>query len=70
MVSIHKTKLKVDEVGIEGAAVTIMMMCESAAPSEDPIKYVYHDYIVDRSFGFILTDSKDITLFSGVVNKI
>ena len=67
---IHKTKLKVDEVGIEGAAVTIMMMPGSAAPSEDPIKYVYHDYIVDRSFGFILTDSKDITLFSGVVNKI
>ena len=67
---IHKTKLKVDEVGIEGAAVTIMMMCESAAPSEDPIKYVYHDYIVDKSFGFILTDSRDITLFSGVVNKI
>lgn len=67
---IHKTKLKVDEVGIEGAAVTIMMMCESAATSEDPIKYVYHDYIVDKSFGFILTDSRDITLFSGVVNKI
>lgn len=67
---IHKTKLKVDEVGIEGAAVTIMMVPGSAAPSEDPIKYVYHDYIVDRSFGFILTDSKDITLFSGVVNKI
>ena len=67
---IHKTKLKVDEVGIEGAAVTVMMMCESAAPDEDPIKYVYHDYIVDKSFGFILTDSRDITLFSGVVNKI
>lgn len=67
---IHKTKLKVDEVGIEGAAVTVMMMCESAAPNEDPIKYVYHDYIIDSSFGFILTDNNDITLFSGVVNKI
>lgn len=68
---IHKTKLKVDEVGIEGAAVTVMMFeAESAGPGEDPIKYVYHDYIVDKSFGFILTDSRDITLFSGVVNKI
>ena len=68
---IHKTKLKVDEVGIEGAAVTVMMFePESAGPGEDPIKYVYHDYIVDKSFGFILTDSRDITLFSGVVNKI
>ena len=67
---IHKTKLKVDEVGIEGAAVTVMVMCESAAPGDDQPTYVYHDYIVDKSFGFILTDSNNITLFSGVVNKI
>ena len=31
---------------------------------------VYHDYIVDRAFGFVITDSYGAVLFSGVVNSV
>lgn len=57
--------LAVDKKGIEGAAGTIMPGGNGAPqPTE---KY---DFVIDRAFGFIITDSRDITLFSGVVNKI
>lgn len=64
---IHKSKLKVDEKGIEGAAVTVAIMAGSA---QDPYTYEYHDFVVDRAFGFILTDQYGTVLFSGVVNTI
>lgn len=61
----HTTELAVDKKGIEGAAGTIMPGGDGAPqPTE---KY---DFVIDRAFGFIITDSRDITLFSGVVNKI
>ena len=64
---IHQTKLKVDETGIEGAAVTILVAkTESAEPCEN----IYLDFVVDKSFGYILTDQNDVMLFSGVVNTI
>lgn len=63
----HVTDLTVDKEGIEGAAVTVVEMdCESEGPS----LAVYDDFIVDKAFGFIITDWQDITLFSGVVNNI
>ena len=66
---IHKCSIEVTEKGIEGAAVTVM----ATYGSEDVFyKYekVYHDYIVDRAFGFVLTDSYGAVLFSGVVNSV
>lgn len=65
---IHQTKLKVDESGIEGAAITYMPMKGTAAPA--PMIDVYLDYIVDRAFGYLITDYNGTMLFSGVVNKI
>lgn len=62
----HTAKLTVDKKGIEGAAVTYIAMDGSAAPVET----VYADFVIDRAFGFIITDPYDTTLFSGVVNKI
>ncbi len=65
----HVAKLKVERRGIEGAAVTVAEMGAATAP--DPAtKYVYEDFIVDRAFGFVLTDPYGVTLFSGVVNTI
>jgi serine protease inhibitor len=65
----HVTKFKVDKNGIEGAAVTVVAAngAESAGPS---YKMVYETLTVDKAFGFILTDKNDVTLFSGVINKI
>ena len=57
--------MTVDKSGIEGAAVTLVGDTEGA---ED--KIVFEDFVLDRAFGFVITDSRDITLFSGVVNKI
>ena len=64
---IHKCALKVNKKGIEGAAVTAVVGDGAGAPI---YQNVYHDYTVDRAFGFILTDGYGTVLFSGAVNKI
>ena len=66
---IHKCSIDVNDKGIEGAAVTVMPMAGAAGPLEG-YEEVYHDYIVDRAFGFVITDSYGAVLFSGVVNNV
>lgn len=65
---IHKTKLKVDRTGILGASITALEMPGAADPGE--YKKVYYDYIVDRSFGFLITNPNGVVIFSGVINDI
>ncbi len=65
---IHRTQITVDEVGIEGAAITAVMMAGDAGPKE--YERVYHDFVIDRAFGFVLTDEYGTVLFTGVVNNI
>jgi len=66
---IHKCSIDVNDKGIEGAAVTVMPMAGAAGPLEG-YEEVYHDYIVDKAFGFVITDSYGAVLFSGVVNSV
>ena len=66
---IHKCSIDVNDKGIEGAAVTVMPMAGNAGPLEG-YEEVYHDYIVDRAFGFVITDSYGAVLFSGIVNSV
>lgn len=64
----HSATLAVDKKGIEGAAVTVIDgNVESALP---PKHEVYEDFVVDKSFGFILTNASGIPLFTGIVNGI
>ena len=65
---IHKCNLKVDKTGIEGAAVVATRGLTSPGPDE--YEDVYHDYIVDRAFGFVIVDNYGSVLFAGVVNNI
>lgn len=65
---IHKCKLQVNKKGIEGAAVTYIPVAGAADPGD--YENVYHDYIVDRAFGFIITDRYGAVLFCGVVNNV
>ena len=65
----HIAKLDVSRKGIEGAAVTYMAMAGSAAPDET-YKDVYEDFVVDKEFGFVLTNYYNDVLFSGVVTNI
>ena len=62
----HKAILKVDKKGIEGAAVTIIM---NEATSAAPMETVYHDFVVDKSFGYVLTTSEGVILFMGEINN-
>ena len=65
---VHKTYLEVNKRGIEGAAVTYLPNAGDAGPGE--YEEVYHDFVVDRAFGFILTDAYGTVLFSGVINTV
>ena len=64
----HVAQLNVDKKGIEGAAVT--MITDAGAMAPDFWTDVYADFVVDRAFGFIITDWYDTTLFAGVVGNI
>lgn len=64
----HVNKLKVNKNGIEGAAVTVIPAAGSPGPGE--YENVYEDFVVDRAFGFILTDRQNSVIFSGIVNEI
>ena len=64
----HIAKLEVGKKGIEGAAVTVVEGDSCSAPSE--YEKIHEDFIVDRAFGYVLTDRYGIPLFSGVTNTI
>ncbi len=63
----HVTEIEVDRKGIEGSSVTVIPGAGKAGPDE--YEEVYLDFVVDRAFGFVLTDRYDVTLFSGVVGE-
>lgn len=65
--ALQLARVKVDEEGVEAAAVTILMMDEAAAmPPEDPEICVMD---LDRPFLFVVR-SQDLPLFVGVVNQV
>ena len=66
---IHKCSIEVTEKGIEGAAVTFIDEY-GGEDSSGNYRKVYHDYIVDRAFGFVITDMYGSVIFSGVVNSV
>ncbi len=67
----HVANLEVNKKGVEGAAVTVVAIDGSAAPGEEEAyEEVYENFIVDKAFAYVVTDSYNVTLFSGVVNKV
>lgn len=65
---IHQCCLEVNKTGIEGAAVTYIPVNGSAAPPD--YEEVYHDMVIDRAFGFVITDFYGNVVFCGVINKV
>ena len=61
----HQAVVNVDEKGVEGAAVTIILSKETAIMIPDE-KYC-RDFVLDREFGFIITTYDDVILFEGTV---
>ncbi|MCH5158917.1 MAG: hypothetical protein J1F33_06965 [Clostridiales bacterium] len=66
----HTVNLKVTKKGIEGAAVTILDLAGSPPPFKDDYTDVYEDFIVDRAFGYVITNRDDTVLFAGAVNNV
>ena len=64
---VHVTQFNVDEEGIEGAAVTVEVGVGDSAPEYEEI---YSTLVVNRSFGFFLSDPDGVVLFSGIVRDI
>jgi serpin B len=66
---VHQTKLMVDKTGMEGAAVTIVVMSPTSA---DPGEYekVSQDFIIDRDFVFVIGDNNGNIVFTGVIKNI
>jgi hypothetical protein len=60
--------LEVNRKGIEGAAVTIIP--GAGAPGPDEYEDVYVDFLVNKAFGFILTDPYNTIIFAGVIYSI
>lgn len=62
---IQANDLRVDRKGIEGSAVTIII-----DTGDTDKEVIYDDFIINKSFGFILTDSYDVPLFSGAIKTL
>ena len=63
---IHQTKLTVDKMGIEGAAVTCDIIGGEAGPLYEQVML---DFVVDKSFGFLVVKNGSV-LFSGAVSNL
>lgn len=61
----HAARVKIDEEGVEAAAVTVIIDAGSAMPSGDEI-----DFIADRPFIFVITSDTGLPLFVGRVNNL
>lgn len=61
---LHKCYIRVDELGAEAAAVTVVAMCGAGAPAEDVA-----EFIADRPFLFAIYSQEDGAIaFMGAVN--
>lgn len=66
----HRAKIKVEETGTEAAAVTEVVMLETAA-APDPAPQIIKYFYADRPFLFVIEDfDSGVELFTGVVNKM
>lgn len=66
---IHKAVMRVDAKGIEGTYIDLAQSTHKPPQLPDYEK-VYHDLVLDRAFGFVLTDPNGIILYTGEVNSL
>ena len=64
----HTANLTVNKHGVEGAAVTLIDVGGAAGPDE--YTDVYVDFVVDRAFGYVISNSDSTVIFAGVVNAV
>ena len=62
----HSAKLKIDELGCEAAAYTVMMAVLTGGIPETPPRMYF---ILNRPFLFVLMGKGNLPLFIGIVNE-
>ena len=66
---IQECVIDVNKKGVVGGAYTASFPT-TTQPQQDPYTHVNETFIVDKNFGFIVSDSSDVIIFSGIVNNI
>lgn len=67
---LHASEIKVDRSGIDGKPATLPTTPSTPSlPDYDEYEDVYHELMVDRAFGFVLTDAYGTVLYSGVMSN-
>lgn len=61
---IHVANLDVNRKGVEGAAATIVSL-PAGAPA--PPVEEYHDFVINKNFGYLVTSPEDVVLFAGQI---
>ena len=65
---LHKCDVNVSTNGFDGESVYGTGGTTPSAPEE--YAKIYHDYALERSFGFIITDPNGLIVYTGVINNI
>ena len=64
----HKSVLDVNEKGIEGAAVTLGAIYGSSDLNQ--YQQIYEDFLINRSFGIIVSNLDNEIIYTGIIDKI
>ncbi len=67
---IHNTRMSIDMKGIEGATINQTQPSIKDDSEHPDYEKEYHEYLVNRAFGFVLTDADGLILYSGRVNTV
>ena len=62
----HQVELDVNDEGVEAAAVTIIASEKNGGFNPE---IIYQDFVINKNFGFIITDENDIVLFVGTIKN-
>lgn len=65
----HQSALRVDAKGIEGSPIPLPHFQKDETEIDGYTK-IYHDYVINRAFGFVLEDPDGIILYIGEVNQL
>ena len=66
---LHHNRLNITSGGINSSSVKIKSST-ATSPELPEYKEIYNEFLIDRAFGFVLTDENGMILYSGVINEL
>ena len=67
---LHKSKLEVNEKGIEAASVTIAPMIATSIGINHNKKTIRTDFLINKSFGVIVESLSGEIIYNGIIDNI